>query len=117
MEKLYLRYRIGHYRISVEGNLEQGYINIKAKRENDVAIINNLNYILSNVIAPAIPDWENNYDIVDGTLITGSKNQLEAVIRNLWDLRKDPHFLRALDEDFELENEINNFTLLHKEAE
>lgn len=117
MEKVYLRYRTGDYEISVRGNLEQGYINIKAERQNNVVSINNLNYILSNVIAPVIPDWENSQDIVDGASITGSKNQLEAVIKNLWDMRKDPHFLRTLQEDFEIGEEINGFTLLYKEAE
>ncbi len=99
MGKKYLSYLISNYRVFIEGNIEKGYLDIKVVTEDDVVSINNLNYILSNVIEPAIPDWQNNPEIVDGTAITGDKEQLLKVIKNLWDLRKDPHFLKAIEED------------------
>lgn len=100
MQTLYLCYKIGNYQISVEGKLKQRYINIKAEKGNNKLLINNLNYILSNVIEPAIPDWQNKQDIVNGDSITGNKAQLKKIIRILWNLRNDPHFLNALNEDF-----------------
>lgn len=100
MGKKYLSYQISNYRVFIEGNIEKGHLNIQVvSSEDDVLSINNLNYILSNVIEPAIPDWQKNPEIVDGTAITGDKEQLLKVIKNLWDLRKDPHFLKAIEED------------------
>lgn len=99
MGKKYLSYLIGNYRVFIEGNIEKGYLNIQVVTEDDVVSINNLNYVLSNIIEPAIPDWQNNPEIVDGTAITGNKDQLLKIIKNLWDLRKDPHFVKALNSE------------------
>jgi|GEM_PF-911496 len=99
MSKKYLSYLISNYRVLIEGNLEKGYLDIKVATEDDVVSINNLNYILSNIVSPVISNWQNNPEIVDGTAITGDKEQLLKVIKNLWLLRKDPHFLKAIEED------------------
>ncbi len=94
-----LAIKVGRYYVSAIGDDTLTWVDIKAAYD-DVASINNLNYILSNVVEPVIEDWEEREEIVEGEAIVGTPEEITAILDALKDLEGDEHFEKAIEEDF-----------------
>lgn len=90
---------VGKYKVVVEGG--STWLDIRAiSPDGRERSINNLNYVLSEVIQPVIEDWEDREDIVEGVVVSGTPKEIKRVLKRLKSLEGDKSFEKALKEDF-----------------
>ena len=96
------RISVGKYKVYFEANPEEGTLDIWAEKSSRKRYINNLNFILSEVVEPVMgPSWEEVEEILGGDCIIASREQILEMVKRLANLDGDILFENALDEDFE----------------
>ena len=99
-ERTLLAIKVGKYVVIAIGDDTLTWLDIKALTpDGDEISINNLNFVLSEVVEPAIEDWEERKEIVEGTCIVGNDSEISNVLENLRELEDDRDFEKAIEED------------------